>query len=493
MRLCVSFEAVHTQMRHLPIPDYVRYICDTLRSAGYEAYVVGGGVRDALLGRNPKDWDVATSASPKQVQRLFSTTVATGIEFGTVTVLIDGGQQKTEQHTSTAERVVGADTFNGDEDSTFYAVEVTTFREEANYTDGRRPGEVRFLDDVTADLSRRDFTVNAIAYDPLDKSIVDPFDGNNDLQEQILRAVGDPDARFQEDALRMLRAVRLATELGFTLDKATALALRRNKSALRKISRERIGQEWRRIITAPAAGRGLWLLHKFQLLPYIFSTIGATSVQEGEEDAKNTDPSHVLSLRQIEATVAALERLSTVESRLASVPGFGENGDGAFQEKLVVPTALILYGAGRVEHHQRWLKGLVYSKKDARASLHLARLLVAFRPNQMDADERLRRFLSTVGREYIRSFFQAWAAWHAEVDTIPIIERVSQIVVRGDALSTKELTLNGADVTTLLGVPAGPIVGETLQRLLEHTFTYPEDNVPERLAAIMRGWRKRDG
>ncbi|GAX89762.1 [cytidine(C)-cytidine(C)-adenosine (A)]-adding enzyme [Effusibacillus lacus] len=189
-----------------------------LEQAGFQAYLVGGCVRDMLLGLSPEDYDVTTNALPEQVQDLFPHTVPTGIPHGTVSVLI-GGER----------------------------IEVTTFRKEEGYLDGRRPTRVEFVDDLRMDLSRRDFTFNAMAMDSRGK-LQDPFHGRADLQSRLVRAVGKADERFREDALRMLRAVRFATMLNATIEEGTRLAIRRQSHLIVHISRERIRDEWNKIL-----------------------------------------------------------------------------------------------------------------------------------------------------------------------------------------------------------------------------------------------------
>ncbi|MCD8220959.1 MAG: CCA tRNA nucleotidyltransferase [Clostridiales bacterium] len=197
----------------IEIPRQVDYIIGKLKRHGYEAYAVGGCVRDTLLGRTPGDWDITTSARPVQVKELFRRTIDTGIQHGTVTVLVD--------------RV---------------GYEVTTYRIDGEYEDGRHPKQVQFTSDLLEDLRRRDFTINAIAYSP-ETGIVDAFDGAGDLKRRVIRCVGDPTERFTEDALRILRAIRFSAQLDFTIDPVTREAIRTIAPNLAKVSKERIQAE----------------------------------------------------------------------------------------------------------------------------------------------------------------------------------------------------------------------------------------------------------
>ena len=217
-------------MMRLDIPDYAARVIAALENAGYEAFAVGGCVRDTMLGKTPNDWDVTTSAKPHEVRRLFSflygfAAIPTGIEHGTVTVLSDGEP-----------------------------VEVTTYRIDGEYTDCRRPDSVEFCDDLSLDLARRDFTVNAMAYSH-ERGLVDLYGGANDLAKGIIRCVGDAECRFREDALRILRAVRFASVLGFSLDTDTYTAAVWLKGLLSHVSRERVGAELSKLVCGKAAAK----------------------------------------------------------------------------------------------------------------------------------------------------------------------------------------------------------------------------------------------
>jgi tRNA nucleotidyltransferase (CCA-adding enzyme) len=202
------------------IPEKVQYIIDTLVDHGFEAYAVGGCVRDMILGKNPEDWDITTSAKPFEVKKVFKRTVDTGIEHGTVTVLLD------KDH-----------------------YEVTTYRLDGIYEDNRRPKEVSFTSSLEEDLKRRDFTINAMAYNP-QLGIVDLFGGVKDLKNRLIRCVGNPMERFDEDALRILRAVRFSAQLDFQIEEATKLAIKEKAGLLKNISAERIRMELTKLLVS---------------------------------------------------------------------------------------------------------------------------------------------------------------------------------------------------------------------------------------------------
>ena len=223
------------------IPPAVLEVHRRLKDAGFKAYLVGGCVRDMVLGKPPKDFDLATSAKPEEVQRVFKRVIPTGIKHGTVTVIVQDVQ-----------------------------VEVTTFRSEGEYVDGRRPETVEFHTDVEADLARRDFTINAMAEDPTTEELVDPFGGRADLKARVVRCVRDPLERFGEDGLRCLRAVRFATVLDFEIDPATEAAIPPTLHTFQKIAMERVRDELLKILLSPNAERGLGLLQRTGLMKQIF-------------------------------------------------------------------------------------------------------------------------------------------------------------------------------------------------------------------------------
>ena len=200
------------------VPETVLQCITTLQQAGYPSYLVGGCVRDLLLGKEPQDFDIATAASPETVGRLFRRVVPTGLPFGTVTVLLPD------------------------------PIEVTTFRYDGRYTDGRHPEQVEFTSDLEADLARRDFTVNAMAWDPVADTLVDPWGGRRDLKQGLIRSVGDPAARFGEDGLRLLRAVRFVSQLEFTIEAETLAALGAGAAGLQRVAKERIGREFAQLV-----------------------------------------------------------------------------------------------------------------------------------------------------------------------------------------------------------------------------------------------------
>ena len=233
------------------IPKEVRMVVATLQAGGFEAYLVGGCVRDHLMNTIPKDYDVTTNATPEQIISLFPKTFYENT-FGTVGVVTCGEELGTVCT-----------------DETVRIVEVTPYRLESSYTDSRRPDKVEWGTHVEDDLKRRDFTVNAIAYDPTTESVVDPYNGQNDIKDRLIKAVGDPDERFNEDALRLFRAVRFVSQLDFDLDTVTRESIKLNSSRLKLISQERIRDEFVKLIMTGYPMRGIAMLHELDLLEFI--------------------------------------------------------------------------------------------------------------------------------------------------------------------------------------------------------------------------------
>ena len=246
--------------KKLNIPKFPRLIIDTLKSKGFDAYIVGGCVRDQLLGLKPSDFDITTNAKPYDIKKLFKKTIDTGIKHGTVSVLFY-------------------------ENNVPHVYEVTTYRVDGRYSDGRHPENVTFVDDLREDLRRRDFTVNAMAYND-DIGLVDEFDGLIDLNNKIIRAVGNPIDRFQEDALRLLRAVRFAAKLGFDIEKETARAIPLLASNLRQVSRERVQVELTKTITSKNPDY-IKLLKKYGLDRYICDGFNIIRFGKFDKESKN--------------------------------------------------------------------------------------------------------------------------------------------------------------------------------------------------------------
>jgi len=392
------------------VPAGVRSVLERLLGAGHEAWLVGGGVRDLLLGQGPKDWDVATDAVPEQVVKLFRRVIPTGIAHGTVTVLVPGGQ-----------------------------VEVTTFRAESAYEDGRRPGSVQFHRDLVADLARRDFTINALAFDPVGARFEDPFGGQQDLARRRVRCVGVAAERFGEDGLRPLRAVRFATVLAFELDPDTEAAIPGALGVFDKVALERRRDELLKLLLSPGVVRGLDLLRRTGLMERLLPELA-----EAGDAERNT---------RVDRAAAVLE------VRLAARLVGAEHADCAL-ERLRLP-------AKTVETVRALLAHPLPSE-----------------PSTWD-DAELRRWLVRLGPERWELAGALAMATGADPDGA-VGRRLASIVAARPPLSAKELALNGADIMKELGVGPSPAVGQATRFLLDRVLERPDLNTPEQLRELLR-------
>jgi len=443
------------------IPPGVFSVCARLREQGHRAWIVGGCVRDLLRGAPVADWDVATSARPEQVQRAFRRVIPTGIQHGTVTVHLpekDGGG----------------------------SYEVTTLRGETTYSDGRRPDSVVFVDDIVADLARRDFTVNAIALDPLregDAAIIDPFDGHGDLQRRVLRAVGEASQRFAEDGLRALRAARFVATLEMSLDPATASAIRPALDTYRKVSAERVRDEWVKALKAVRPSRAFDVMREHGLLevsaPELMAQVGCTQNKWHRYDVWG----HALACVDACAGDPIL-RLS------AFVHDIGKPATRAFSDKTNDYT---FYDHERVgaEMVEPMLTRLRFSNEERERIAHLVRHhLVCYDSSWSDA--AVRRWIRRIGQERLEDLYALNEAdirgkdRDADPELAPLVElrqRVAEIIARGEAITTRDLAIGGRELIGKLGMRPGPKMGVLLDRLLEEVLEDPSRNAPETLLA----------
>jgi tRNA nucleotidyltransferase (CCA-adding enzyme) len=426
------------RLRHARLPGSVLEVLSGLGRAGHRSWVVGGAVRDLLLGRDRAglDFDLATPATPRQVMALFPRVIPTGIDHGTVTVLTRDGHK----------------------------VEVTTFRGEGDYVDGRRPASVHFHTDLEADLARRDFTVNAMAFDPMVPELVDPFGGRDDLGRRRIRAVGDAAARFGEDGLRPLRAVRFAAQLGFALDRATRAAIPGALPVVRKVSMERIGEELARTVAGDHVATALAMLDRSGLLALVLPPLAALPP----------------AARRHAGAVTAATPADPADPQLR--------------------LAALLHGvpAAEVEPLLAWLR--FPRRVAAEAAALVARHACPRQgvPDDPRAPPAVRRWLAGVGPERAPALL---ALRQAEVRALPPLRRtgpaaaarrlrarVEEALASGAPLTTAALSLDGRALMALLGCPPGPQVGEGLRALLDEVLDDPSLDTPERLAPLARAW-----
>ena len=442
----------------LHIPADVAHVVEKLRGAEHEAYVVGGCVRDAIRGIEPSDWDVATDATPERIQKVFARSLYLN-RFGTVVVRV------------------------GDRE-----IEVTTYRIEAGYSDHRRPDDVAFTRSLHEDLSRRDFTMNAMAWSP-ERGVVDPFGGQKDIDARLVRAVGDPDERFREDALRMLRAARFAAVLGFTIEPATAAAILRNARLAETLSGERVQQEVARILRGPVPSVGFRMLSNLGLLAVIAPELEACRFTPQEKVAAENVFDH--SLATLDAAAAELAPSTPPDEdlvlRLAAL--FHDIGkpdtydDGHFHQHEFVGEAKV----------RQILRRWKFDKATVEAVAHLVRHhMFWYQPDWTSS--AVRRFIRKVGLERIPVLFALRKADNvgsgARTPRMYALNelwlRVQEEIHRANAFSKSDLAIDGNDVMAELGIPPGREVGRILSELFERVLDDPDINTRERLLALAR-------
>jgi tRNA nucleotidyltransferase (CCA-adding enzyme) len=437
------------------LPAAVRDLLEGLWSAGHAAYVVGGSLRDSLMGREPKDWDLATSALPEMTAALFPGAVYENA-FGTVAV-------------RTAEPTIGD-------------VQITTFRSDHEYADFRRPHRVEFSESIELDLARRDFTVNAIAWGAEPDAaprLIDPHGGRDDLARRTLRAVGDPATRFGEDALRMLRAVRLSATLDFTIDPPTFEAIREQAGLIRHLSGERIAAEIRLLLAAARPSAGLRSLAESGLLEHLAPELAA---QRGIP--QNKVPGEDLwdhTVRSVDGAVAEppLIRLAALLHDLGKPSTMA---DGRFVGHEIVGADM----ASALLDRWHWPTG----DRDRVARL-IRHHMFGYVPSW--SDTAIRRFIVKVGTDALDDLFLLREADNLgsglPADAGRLAEfrsRVAGQVTSGAALDLHALAVDGTDLMTEFGWSPGPIVGQTLQRLLDRVIGDPSLNTRERLLSAAR-------
>ena len=463
-------------------------LLDALHAAGYAAYAVGGCVRDSLLGRTAHDWDLCTSALPQQVMELFGTEqcIPTGLQHGTVTIKY-GGQ----------------------------LYETTTFRTEGSYTDGRHPDEVRFVPDVREDLARRDFTINAMAYNAAE-GLVDPFGGQKDLQNGLLRAVGEPQQRFTEDALRILRLYRFAARFGFALDAATARAARQLAPHLDCISAERIQEELAKLLAAPQPGAYLEPAVLAVVLPELTpeSLTAAKPVVDacpaGEENLPvrwaallgalgEADTRRVL--KRLRCSNTCIEETAVLVRETA-----GEGVCGSFSEDRPLgwdPAAAgSRAGDGMAcnsnDRRQRRKQGgavgaaasemRVPSKARSRCWVPQPELVSEEKASAHPGDIHIRQLLGRYGLCTVERLCALCAALHPQAAPACALaaQRARQLEADGVCCRVSQLAVNGRDLMAA-GIPAGPALRRVLEALLDGVIRaeYPNEK-PVLLAAAQK-------
>lgn len=444
------------------VPQEVLHVVSTLESASHEAYLVGGCVRDLIRNKTPKDWDVTTNATPEEIQALFPDSFYEN-SFGTVGV-------KTES-----------------EDARLAVIEVTPYRLESTYSDSRRPDAVAFSKSIDDDLMRRDFTMNAIAYNPLRDELIDHYNGQDDIRLKRIVAVGDAQKRFGEDALRMLRAIRLAAELDFTIESETAAAIADNASLIEKISAERIRDEFIRIINSRTPMQALFFAQRLKLLASILP-----EVEEGIGCDQNQAHSFDVFEHLLRSLQHAADKDYSFEVRLAALlHDVGKPASRRFDK-----------GKNDYTFHGHEVIGARMSRvilrrlKFPKDTAHTVERLVRWHMFFSDPDEitlsAVRRMIQNVGVDHIENLLELRICDRigtGRPKEQPFRFRKYKSMVDEalrDPISVGMLKIGGAEVIEILGDGPGPKVGWVLHALLEDVLDDPTVNTREKLEARAR-------
>ncbi len=435
----------------IKLPEDVAKIIRILEEAGYEAYAVGGCVRDSILGREPNDWDITTSALPQQVKELFPHTIDTGLQHGTVTVMMH-----------------------------HVGYEVTTYRIDGEYEDSRHPKSVTFTRDLVEDLKRRDFTINAMAYNEKD-GIVDAFGGIQDLEKGIVRAVGDPKERFTEDALRMMRAVRFAAQLGYSIEENTKAAIREMADTLKKISAERIQVELVKLVVSDHPEH-MRLLYETGITKMILPQFDR--IMETEQ----CNPHHCYSVG--EHTIKAMESVRA-DKVLRLTMLFHDMGK---PDTKTTDKNGIDHFYGHADLSRKYAEKTLKALKFDNDTLRTVSKLTYWHDYKINTDKKgVRRALNKIGEKlfllllevkYADTMAQSAYKREEKLEELSKLKEIyAQIKEDGECFCLKDLAVTGQDLITL-GMKPGPQVGEMLAKLLETVIEHPEKNKKETLLLI---------
>jgi poly(A) polymerase/tRNA nucleotidyltransferase (CCA-adding enzyme) len=455
------------------IPKEVKFVIEQLKKNGFEAYIVGGCVRDLLLGVEPQDWDVATNARPPEIGKIFLRSFANN-KFGTVTVL------------------------TGSKDPKLKEIEITPYRIDEKYTDKRHPDSIKWAKNIKEDLARRDFTINTIALElrstkyeetkkhtfqnfrlqTSDFKFIDPFNGQEDLKNKIIRTVGNPQDRFSEDALRMMRAVRFATTLNFEIEKKTAEAIQKNSFWIQAISKERIRDEFLKIVMTEKAAAGLELLRMLGLLKYILPEL-----EEGYKVSQNKHHIYDCYEHSILSLKYAAKKNFNKYVRLAALfhdiakPRVkkGEGPDATFYGHEILGAKMTA----------QILNRLKFSKKEIEKISKLVRYHLFYYNVDEVSESSVRRLVRQVGPENMDELLEVRMADRigsgvpkAEPYKLRHLRYVTEKVSR-DPISVKMLKVSGHDVMKILGISPGPKIGQVLDILLGIVLADPKQNKKE--------------
>ena len=439
------------------IPDYVQLIINTLEKNNFEAYIVGGAIRDILLNKEPTDYDIGTNALPEEIEKVFYNfkPISVGKKFGTIVIPQKEGN-----------------------------VEITTFRKDGDYIDGRRPEWVIYSNNIMEDLSRRDFTINAMAYSKK-TSLIDPFGGKIDLEKKIIKTVGNPEERFKEDYLRILRAIRFSTELGFSIEESTFESGKRYAKYILSISQERIREEFFKILLSDTPSNGIRSLEKIGALEIILPELVETI------DFDQKTPHHERDL--YEHTLCVLDRVPAILNlRLAAL--FHDIGKLHTQ---VLDEDYISHYYNHNKISGEISKNVLKRLKTSNELIEKTEILVLEHTNHHNefGEKGLKRLVNKIGKEEIFNLLALQKAdikcsnKNATIDHIIEREkRIKEILNNKEAISVKDLAINGRDLIEM-GYKEGKIIGQLMDYLLDKVLEEPELNEKSKLIDLLANFK----
>ena len=444
----------------IKLPETTAYIIERIEKNGFEAFAVGGCIRDSLLGRVPNDWDITTSAKPADIMNIFENTVETGIEHGTVTVVIDKEPY-----------------------------EVTTYRIDGDYTDGRHPDSVEFTENIEEDLSRRDFTINAMAYNN-STGLVDVFGGREDLENRVIRCVGNPKKRFEEDALRMMRGIRFSAQLGFSIDKDTFKAIEEMADSISAVSIERINVEFTKTLMSDA--KKIMIYHETGILKNVLPELYTI-----EKENLRKDFSIKKSIKMgIDCANLCKKDLAC---RLAGFFVYINEAIGIentkkilkkmrYDNKTISKTCeLLKYSMRNISNNKEDLKYLLMKLDSVELLEDLIDLKAAEVDTYLETQKKIFEYESTKNYESDKVGLEVLEAF--TVESLIVLNNVEntlkEIVDNKECFRVKDLDINGKDLIAA-GVKPGKEIGEMLNKILKEVIKNPDINKKEKLLEIIK-------
>ncbi len=434
-------------------PEEILEACRVLNSAGWKSYLVGGSIRDIILNRDIKDFDITTDAEPNDVKKILKKTVDTGLKHGTVTVYIND-----------------------------FSIEITTFRKDGEYSDGRHPDSVSYTTSLNDDLIRRDFTMNAICYNPIDKSFFDFFDGVSDIQQKLIKAIDTPVKRFREDALRMMRAIRFSCQLNFTIENRTFDAIKECSELLKKISKERIRDELNKILTSNTPNIGLFFLEQGELIKYVIND--KDFHEKIEFFNKNILDSRINSFYENQSNKSFFENLNLDLTK--------KDFDIRITHFFNYLSENITSNINKSEKIKEIMFKLKYPNKTIDLVEHLSKF-INYDISKIVTDFDVRVFIQKLKKENIEIFFDLNTIYteknsYKEKNSrlFEFKNRVDSILEKNPPLNISDLDINGGDLMKIFNLKPSKMLKNALQLALDYVIEFPEKNRKEMLVDFIK-------